>query len=131
MCNDYMYIHDDFLLFHHLLGELHKDDLTKFLDSPWADCSKAIHQSRIPNLSTHFFYKYLVWFLFQMAFKKKFVKQICENISWISYRTFHQAFSWWCMASHWSHLFGLYPYDGFTTDIYKGKDSLSNIKAHL
>ena len=36
-----MYIHDDFLLFHHLLGERHSDDLTKLLDSPWADCSKA------------------------------------------------------------------------------------------
>ena len=30
MYNDYMYIHDEFLLIHHLLGELRNDDLTNW-----------------------------------------------------------------------------------------------------
>ena len=94
MYNDYMYIHDDFLLLHHLLGELHKDDLTKFLDSPWADCSKAIHQSRIPNLSssTHFFTNIWHDFFFKREFRKKlwnrFVKISHESLTGLFTRPF-------------------------------------------
>ena len=61
--NDYMYIHVDFLLFHHLLGELMMNDkslkiwkiLMRFLDlPPWANRSKGLEFTGI--LLTSFFF---------------------------------------------------------------------------
>ena len=61
--NDYMYIHVDFFLFHHLLGELVTNDkslkiwkvLMRFLDlPPWTNCSKGLEFTSI--LLTSFFF---------------------------------------------------------------------------
>ena len=84
----FMYIHDEFLLFHHLLGELHNDDLTndnslkiwkdylmRFLDLPWANRSKI-------SLNFTDIFLITVWsFLLSPARKWKYKIRLCDSMA--------------------------------------------------